>query len=83
MCIGASDIFKLEYRIVFAVATLDTVILYDTENSYPIGLVEGIHYAELTDIAWYVVEVNSIRTRNSSFFLSILRVMNSKHLEYE
>jgi len=40
--------------VVFAVATLDSVVLYDTENFYPIALVQGNHYAELTDITWSI-----------------------------
>jgi len=44
--------FKLPYRIVFAVATLDSILLYDTQNSFPISVVQGIHCAQLTDIAW-------------------------------
>lgn len=37
---------------VFAVATLDSVLIYDTESLYPIAYIDGIHYAELTDLAW-------------------------------
>jgi chromatin assembly factor 1 subunit B len=45
-------IFQLEHRMIFAVATLDAVFLYDTESFYPIAYVDGIHYAELTDMSW-------------------------------
>ena len=38
----------------FAVATLDSVLIYDTENLLPIAFVDGIHYAEITDLSWSV-----------------------------
>jgi hypothetical protein len=45
--------FVLPYRLVFAVATLDSLIIYDTQRSGPIIIFAGIHYAAITDIAWY------------------------------
>ncbi|XP_021899842.1 chromatin assembly factor 1 subunit FAS2-like, partial [Carica papaya] len=44
--------FKLPYRIVFAVATLNSVYVYDTESVAPILILAGLHYAPITDIAW-------------------------------
>lgn len=44
--------FALPYRLVFAVATLDSLIIYDTQRSGPIVIFAGIHYAAITDIAW-------------------------------
>ena len=38
---------------IFAVATLNTIFIYDTEQDHPIGLIEGAHYADLTDLTWY------------------------------
>lgn len=46
--------FALPYRLVFAVATLDSLIIYDTQRSGPIIIFAGIHYAAITDIAWSV-----------------------------
>eukprot|EP00698_Gefionella_okellyi_P021456 TRINITY_DN6966_c0_g1_i1.p1 TRINITY_DN6966_c0_g1~~TRINITY_DN6966_c0_g1_i1.p1 ORF type:complete len:466 (+),score=62.83 TRINITY_DN6966_c0_g1_i1:81-1478(+) len=43
---------KLPYRLVFAVATLDEVIVYDTQHSQPIALVSNIHYQPHSDLAW-------------------------------
>lgn len=37
---------------IFAVATLDSVLVYDTQHPYPLCVVGGIHYASLTDLAW-------------------------------
>eukprot|EP01112_Ceratiomyxa_fruticulosa_P019530 TRINITY_DN6412_c0_g2_i1.p1 TRINITY_DN6412_c0_g2~~TRINITY_DN6412_c0_g2_i1.p1 ORF type:complete len:577 (-),score=131.74 TRINITY_DN6412_c0_g2_i1:88-1818(-) len=47
-----NSFFKLSYRIVFAVATLDTVVIYDTQHAHPLCYVTDIHYAALTDLAW-------------------------------
>lgn len=45
--------FALPYRMIFAVACFDAVLLYDTESfGRPFARVEGIHYAELTDVSW-------------------------------
>jgi chromatin assembly factor 1 subunit B len=50
---GSAAIVRLDYRLIWAVATLDSVLVYDSEQSIPIALVEGIHLAELTDLSWY------------------------------
>ncbi|KAB2005159.1 hypothetical protein ES319_D11G250000v1 [Gossypium barbadense] len=44
--------FKLPYRLVFAVATLNSLYIYDTESVPPIAILAGLHYAAITDIAW-------------------------------
>ena len=43
---------SLPYRSVFAVLTLDSVLIYDTYHSRPLALVRGLHYAGLTDCSW-------------------------------
>lgn len=49
----AASFFKLPYRLIFAVATLNSLYIYDTESVQPIAIVAGLHYAAITDIAWY------------------------------
>lgn len=39
---------------VFAVAGLDSVFLYDTQHSVPFAFVSNIHYAGITDMTWQV-----------------------------
>ena len=46
------SMFKLDYRHIFAVASSDTVLLYDTQQSTPFGLISNIHYASITDLSW-------------------------------
>jgi len=37
---------------VFAVATLDSVLFYDTQQRDPIAMISKFHYSAITDIAW-------------------------------
>lgn len=50
--LGSTDAFKLPYRIVFAVATGDAVIIYDTQQLAPLAVLSNLHYATFTDLAW-------------------------------
>ncbi|RUS14159.1 WD40-repeat-containing domain protein [Endogone sp. FLAS-F59071] len=45
-------LFALPYRIVYAVATQDSVLVYDTQQVKPIAMMAGFHYATVTDLAW-------------------------------
>ena len=46
--------FVLPYRMVYAVATEDSVLLYDTQQQTPICIVSNLHCATFTDLTWYV-----------------------------
>ena len=45
-------ITNLPYRMIFAVATFSNVLLYDTSQLAPIGMISEIHYAAITDMSW-------------------------------
>lgn len=47
-----ADAFKLPYRVVFAVATGDAVMVYDTQQQTPLAILSNLHYATFTDLAW-------------------------------
>ncbi|KAI8097101.1 WD40-repeat-containing domain protein [Halteromyces radiatus] len=47
-----SSLFNLPYRIVYAVATQDSVYIYDTQQDKPICAISGMHYAPITDLSW-------------------------------
>ncbi|KAF2863293.1 WD40 repeat-like protein [Piedraia hortae CBS 480.64] len=49
---GPTPAFGLPYRIVYAVATQDSVHIYDTQQSHPICIVSNLHYATFTDLTW-------------------------------
>ncbi|XP_053312253.1 chromatin assembly factor 1 subunit B isoform X2 [Spea bombifrons] len=40
------------YRMVFAVASEDSVLFYDTQQLFPFGYVSNVHYHTLSDISW-------------------------------
>ncbi len=46
------SIFALPYRMLFAVATKDTITIHDTQQAGPVCLLTKLHYAEFTDMAW-------------------------------
>jgi len=45
-------ITALPYKMVFAVATTDSVIIYDTQSTVPVAVLGALHYASITDLAW-------------------------------
>ncbi|KAI9256270.1 WD40-repeat-containing domain protein [Sporodiniella umbellata] len=44
--------FALPYRMLYALATKNTVYIYDTQQYRPICSIAGMHYASLTDLTW-------------------------------
>ncbi|KAI7786657.1 chromatin assembly factor 1 subunit B [Diaporthe eres] len=49
---GPKAAFALPYRMVYAVATQDSVFIYDTQQQTPICIVSNLHCATFTDLAW-------------------------------
>lgn len=49
---GKSRHIDLPYRMVFAVATQDSVFIYDTQRLEPLAVAASIHYAVITDVSW-------------------------------
>lgn len=49
---GPTMAFTLPYRIVYAVATEDSVLLYDTQQHTPLCIVSNLHCATFTDLSW-------------------------------
>ncbi|PHH62594.1 hypothetical protein CDD82_1988 [Ophiocordyceps australis] len=49
---GPKPAFALAYRMVYAVATQDSVLLYDTQQKSPLCIVSNLHCATFTDLAW-------------------------------
>ncbi|KAI0366545.1 WD40 repeat-like protein [Pilatotrama ljubarskyi] len=46
------SVFSLPYRMLYAVATMDTVMIYDTQQAGPVCLLTKLHYDEFTDMTW-------------------------------
>jgi len=53
---GPVPAFALPYRVVYAVATQDAVLVYDTQQMSPIIVVSNLHFATFTDLTWYVTQ---------------------------
>lgn len=47
-----TNLWDVPYRIIFAVATSRSVLIYDSQQPSPIGYASQIHLARLTDLAW-------------------------------
>lgn len=50
--LAPGPLVRLPYRVVFAVASEDSVLFYDTQQLFPFGYVSNIHYHTLSDISW-------------------------------
>ncbi|KAL6942600.1 hypothetical protein ACO0QE_003783 [Hanseniaspora vineae] len=49
---GGGSLFDFPYRLVFAVATLDQVLIYETDKLTCIAVVRNLHYSSIHDLAW-------------------------------
>lgn len=49
---GPKPAFSLPYRMVYAVATQDSILIYDTQQQTPVCVVSNLHCATFTDLAW-------------------------------
>lgn len=57
---SAAPMFALPYRIVYAVATQDAVMVYDTQQQTPLCVVSNLHFATFTDLSWYVHSLETV-----------------------
>ncbi|KAJ8103563.1 hypothetical protein POJ06DRAFT_204280 [Lipomyces tetrasporus] len=51
---GRRQAFALPYRVIYAIATQDSVFIYDTQQTSPLCVVSNLHYATFTDLTWSV-----------------------------
>ncbi|KAG8783391.1 hypothetical protein FRC15_005260 [Serendipita sp. 397] len=47
-----SSVFTLPYRMMFSVATQDSVTIHDTQQAGPICVLSKLHYDSFTDMTW-------------------------------
>lgn len=50
--IGGTSLISLPYAMVFAVGTQDSVIIYRTDRASPLVVLNGMHFAAITDLCW-------------------------------
>ncbi|EGO01144.1 hypothetical protein SERLA73DRAFT_105689 [Serpula lacrymans var. lacrymans S7.3] len=48
----SGSVFSLPYRMLYAVLTMDTIAIYDTQQASPVCLLSKLHYDEFTDMTW-------------------------------
>lgn len=48
----SAAVIGLPYRMVYAVATQDSVWIYDTQQTGPVCCFSNMHYASFTDLTW-------------------------------
>lgn len=54
---ATGSVFALPYRMLYSVATQDTIVVYDTQQAGPVCLFTNLHYASFTDMAWWVLRL--------------------------
>ena len=64
------SLFDTPYKMIFAIGTVSSVILYSTESEIPLAVVGNFHYATLNDLAWQ--KDNVLAVCSSDGFCSFL-----------
>ncbi|THV05396.1 WD40 repeat-like protein [Dendrothele bispora CBS 962.96] len=49
---NTGSVFALPYRMLFAVVTMDAIVIYDTQQTTPVCMLTKLHYDEFTDASW-------------------------------
>jgi WD40 repeat protein len=50
--VSESGLLNKPYRMVYAVATLGPVLIYDTQSPKPLYIAKDLHCAQITDLSW-------------------------------
>ncbi|KAK6349307.1 hypothetical protein TWF730_010056 [Orbilia blumenaviensis] len=69
--IPVNTAFALPYRMVYAVATKDAVLIYDTQQQTPLCIVSNLHYAAFTDLTWSP-DGNTLLMTSTDGFCSVI-----------
>ncbi|KAE8440955.1 hypothetical protein EG329_006169 [Mollisiaceae sp. DMI_Dod_QoI] len=64
---GPSMAFSLPYRMIYAVATEDSVLMYDTQQQTPLCVVSNLHCATFTDLSWSNDGLTLLMTSSDGF----------------
>ncbi|KAG8979227.1 hypothetical protein FRB94_012472 [Tulasnella sp. JGI-2019a] len=68
---ATGSVFALPYRMLFAVATQDSVMVYDTQQAGPVCMFSNLHYSSFTDMAW-APDGQSLMLASSDGYCSIV-----------
>ncbi|KAG4413406.1 hypothetical protein IFR04_013465 [Cadophora malorum] len=64
---GPTMAFSLPYRMIYAVATEDSVLMYDTQQQTPLCIVSNLHCATFTDLTWSNDGLTLLMTSSDGF----------------
>ncbi|MCJ1471971.1 hypothetical protein MMC13_000615 [Lambiella insularis] len=68
---GPAPAFALPYRIVYAVATQDAILVYDTQQQIPLCIISNLHFATFTDLTWSNDGLTLLMSSSDGFCSSI------------
>lgn len=69
---SGAEVFSLPYKMVFAVATQNSVVIYDTQHMRPLGVQANMHYLSITDLCWNP-DGQSVMVSSTEGFCSVIR----------
>ncbi|CAL3970035.1 hypothetical protein PZA11_006353 [Diplocarpon coronariae] len=69
---GPMMAFSLPYRMVYAVATEDSVLMYDTQQQTPLCIVSNLHCATFTDLTWSNDGLTLLMTSSDGFCSTLI-----------
>lgn len=75
--LGTANKSNMPHRCIFAVLTVDAVLIYDTVHDSPLAVARGLHYAGLTDAAWSA-DGKTLFVTSSDGYVSILSFANGE-----
>jgi chromatin assembly factor 1 subunit B len=73
---GIRPLFAGNYRMIFAVVTISSVFVYDTQHPYPLVKLSGLHYAAINDAAW-TGDGSTLSFCSSDGYVSFVRFASS------
>lgn len=62
----------LPYSIMFAVATIDNIIIYTTQSVLPVAVIKNLHYDSINDLTWVGHKI--LVVASSDGFCSFLKI---------
>ena len=67
-------LLNLPYQMLFAVATVDQVLVYSTAHQKPLALFSQLHFATINDLAWRGDRELELLACSSDGYISIMRL---------
>jgi len=74
-------LFALPYRMIYAIATKNSVVFYDTQQAEPFARVSKIHFVSLNDLSWSA-DGQSLIVASTDGFCSVIK-FNSNEIGTE